>query len=101
LMALPLVGLDPVVLRRPAPLEDRVDVLLIDAGPVIADLDRESPGTAGSGQADMDPFVLGQNVLPAPRVESVVDEVAEDRREVAVVPCAAACEFSRVESHFY
>src|SRR5699024_11697939 len=57
LMALPLVGLDPVVLRRPAPLEDRVDVLLIDAGPVIADLDRESPGTAGSGQADMDPFV--------------------------------------------
>src|SRR5699024_5181747 len=26
LMALPLVGLDPVVLRRPAPLEDRVDV---------------------------------------------------------------------------
>src|SRR5699024_4568807 len=43
LMALPLVGLDPVVLRRPAPLEDRVDVLLVDAGPVIADLDRESP----------------------------------------------------------
>src|SRR5699024_7331589 len=47
LMALPLVGLDPVVLRPPAPLEDRVGVLLVDPGPVIADLDRESPGTTG------------------------------------------------------
>ena len=98
-MALPLVGLDPVVLRRPAPLEDRVDVLLVDAGPVIADLDRESPGTTGSGQADMDPLVLGQNVLPAQRVESVVDEVAEDRREITVVPAEAAREFGGVDRH--
>src|SRR5699024_3320801 len=99
LMALPLVGLDPVVLRRPAALEDRVDVLLVDARPVIADLDRETPGTTGSGQADMDPLVLGQNVLPAQRVESIVDEIAEDRCEVAVVPAEAAREFGGVDRH--
>ena len=99
LAPLPLVDLDTVVLRRPAAFEDRVEVLLVDARTVVADLDRESAGTAGTGELDVDSLVFRQDILPAQSVESIVDEVAEDRREIPIVPTEAAREVRGIHRH--
>ena len=47
----------------------------------------------------MDPLVFGQNILPAQSVEGIVDEVAEDRGEVAIISAEVAREVRGVHRH--